>query len=88
MTPRQYNEYQRQVTVTKTRVQRFIELQTTINNQIDWDGQANEQLADELDELGRQLTDYEIGVLSAMMYEDALASSENDDVDDIEWEIK
>ena len=85
MTPRQYNEYQRQATVTKTRVQRFIELQTTINNQIDWDGQADIQLADELDELGRQLTNEEISVISVMMYEDALANGE---YDDIEWSIE
>ena len=67
-------------------VKRFIELQTTINNQIGWDGQAEERLVDELDELGNQLTNDEISVISVMMYEDTLP--EDMEYDDIEWSIE
>lgn len=63
MTPRQYNELQRQATVTKTRVQRFVELQDMINHQIDTVGEADIQLAKELDELGEQLTGIEVSLL-------------------------
>jgi hypothetical protein len=59
-----------------TNVERFIELQTAINNQIDQYGQADEQLADELDQLGDQLTDAEISALSNLMYEDAVSDGE------------
>ena len=63
MTPRQYNELQRQATVTKTRVQRFVELQDMINHQINTVGKADTHLAKELDELGDQLTGYEVSLL-------------------------
>lgn len=59
-----------------TNVERFIELQTAINNQIDQYGQADEQLADELDQLGDQLTDAEISALSNLMYEDTVSDGE------------
>lgn len=59
-----------------TNVERFIELQTTINNQIDQYGEANEELVDELDQLGDQLTDAEISALSNLMYEDAVSDGE------------
>ncbi len=59
-----------------TNVERFIELQTAINNQIDQYGQADEQLVDELDQLGDQLTDAEISALSNLMYEDAVSDGE------------
>lgn len=59
-----------------TNVERFIELQTAINNQIDQYGEANEELVDELDQLGDQLTDAEISALSNLMYEDAVSDGE------------
>ena len=43
-----------------TNVQRFIALQTQINNQIDTVGQADIQLAGELDYIGDQLSNDEI----------------------------
>jgi|LauGreDrversion4_2_1035121.scaffolds.fasta_scaffold179951_4 hypothetical protein len=43
-----------------TNVNRFIELQLQINNQIDTVGQADHQLADELEYLSDQLTNSEI----------------------------
>ena len=57
-------------------VERFIELQTAINNQITEYGEANEELVDELDQLGDQLTDAEISALSNLMYEDAISDGE------------
>ncbi len=63
MLTKQLRELERQATVTKTRVQRFIELQTAINNQITQYGKADHQMADELDHLGDQLTNEEIAVL-------------------------
>lgn len=42
------------------RVKQFIELQTKINNQIDTIGEADIQLAGELEILGDQLTNNEI----------------------------
>jgi len=76
MTPRQFNELNRQATVTVTRVQRFIELQTQVNNQIHQHGEADHQLVDELEMLGDQLTGDEIAQLylhydgDEMEYED------------------
>ena len=66
-------------------VKRFIELQTQVNNQIDWNGQADTALADELDALGDQLTDTEISVLTTLMYEDTV---DNMEYEDIEWSIE
>ena len=64
MTPRQYNEMLRQATVTKTRVQRVIELQANINQQINEYGYAtDEAVVNELDHLMDQLSDREIGIL-------------------------
>jgi hypothetical protein len=63
MTPRQYMEMERQATVTQTRVQRFIELQTQVNNLIDsTDGPTDQliQLTGELELLGDSLNDNEI----------------------------
>ena len=59
-----------------TNIERFIELQTAINNQITEYGEANEELVDELDQLGDQLTDAEISALSNLMYEDAISDGE------------
>jgi len=62
--------------MTSTNVKRFIELQTTINNQITTHGEADTQLADELNQLGDQLTGDEISQLylhydgDVMEYED------------------
>lgn len=64
MTVRQYNEMLRQATVTQTRVQRVIELQTQLNQQIDEYGYAtDEAVVNELDHLMDQLSDREIGIL-------------------------
>ena len=60
MLTKQLREMERQATVTQTRVQRFIALQTQINNQIDTVGQADIQLAGELDYIGDQLSNDEI----------------------------
>ncbi len=76
MTPRQFNELNRQADVVVTRVQRFIELQAQVNEQIDTHGEADTQLADELNQLGDQLTGDEISQLylhydgDVMEYED------------------
>jgi hypothetical protein len=67
-----------------TNVERFIELQTTINNQIHQHGEADEQLAGELEMLGDQLTNEEIAALSNLMYEDVTVEME---YEDIEWMI-
>ena len=76
MTVRQYNEMLRQATVTKTRVQRVIELQTQLNQQIDEYGYAtDEEVVNELDHLMDQLFDREIGILCNLV--------ENDGVEDV-----
>ena len=48
-------------------VKRFIALQTQVNNQIDQYGQADAQLADELEMVGDQLTNEEIAVVCNLM---------------------
>ena len=84
MTPSQYNELQRQATVTKTRVQRVIELQQQLNNQIDEYGYAaDETIAEELDRLMDQLTNREISILTTLMYEDTVSNTEYEDNDQI-----
>ena len=76
MTVRQYNEMLRQATVTQTRVQRVIELQTQLNQQIDEYGYAtDEAVVNELDHLMDQLSDREIGILCNLV--------ENDGVEDV-----
>jgi len=67
-----------------TNVERFIELQTTINNQILITGEADEQLADELEALGDQLTNEEISTLSNLMCDDVVEEMEYEDA---EWMI-
>ena len=80
MTPRQYNEMLRQATVTQTRVQRVIELQATINQQIDEYGYAtDEAMVDEMDQLIDQLSDREIGILSNFISHDDM---EYEDIED------
>lgn len=62
--------------MTTTNVKRFIELQTQINTQIALTGEADAQLAGELEMLGDQLTSDEINQLyihyegDEMEYED------------------
>ena len=65
-------------------VKRFIELQTQVNNQIDQYGEADVQLAGELESLGDQLTGDEISVLCSYMEEDVVEDME---YEDIEWMI-
>ena len=66
-------------------VKRFIELQNQVNNQIDQYGEADVQLADELESLGDQLTNAEISVLCTYMEEDVVEDMEYEDV---EWMIE
>ena len=66
-------------------VKRFIELQTQVNNQIDQHGEADVQLAGELESLGDQLTGDEISVLCSYMENDVVEDME---YEDIEWMIK
>jgi hypothetical protein len=67
-----------------TNVERFIELQTTINNQIHQHGEADEQLAGELEMLGDQFTNDEISTLTNLMENDAVEEMEYEDA---EWMI-
>jgi len=67
-----------------TNVKRFIALQTTINNQIDEQGEADHSLVDELDALGNQLTSDEIGILNIAMED----MGEEMEYEDIEWMIQ
>ena len=63
MLTKQLREMERQATVTTTRVQRFIELQTQVNNLIDTTSGPTDQLVQltgELETLGDQLNDDEI----------------------------
>ena len=63
MLTKQWREMERQATVTTTRVQRFIELQTQVNNLIDTTSGPTDQLiklVDELDVLGDSLNNDEI----------------------------
>jgi hypothetical protein len=53
-------------------IKRFIALQTQVNNQIDQYGEADAQLADELEVLGDQLTGTEVSVLCSYMEEDTV----------------
>jgi len=64
-----------------TNVERFIELQTTINNQIHQHGEADEQLAGELELLGDQLTNDEISTLTNLMENDAVEEMEYENVE-------
>lgn len=53
-------------------VKRFIALQNQINNQIDQYGEADVQLAGELELVGDQLTGDEIAVLCSYYEEDGM----------------
>lgn len=68
-----------------TNVKRFLQIQNLVNDQINHYGQADIELVDELDQLGNQLTNSEISVLSTYL-------SENPESDmgyeDIEWMIE
>lgn len=46
--------------LNKERVLRFLEVQNLVNREIDVYGQATEEMADLLDELGDQLTEQDI----------------------------
>ncbi len=50
-------------------VNRFVKLQTTINNQIDQYGEAELKLVEELEILGDKLTTEEIAIVSNYMLE-------------------
>lgn len=85
MLTKQLREMERQATVTTTRVQRFIELQNQINDQIDQHGEADAQLIGELNILGDQLTNDEIHQVFEW-YDDQHQKVEDDE--DIEWMIE
>lgn len=65
-----------------TNVERFIQLQDTINDQISKYGEADPQLVGELELLGDQLTYDEISIVSNYLAE----LTEGDiEYDDVEW---
>jgi len=65
-----------------TNVERFIQLQTLVNEQIDKYGEADPQLVGELELLGDQLTYDEISIVSNYLAE----LTEGDiEYEDVEW---
>lgn len=68
-----------------TNVQRFIELQTQVNNQIDTVGQADFQLVDELELLGDSLDNDEINEVCEWYNN---VSEVEMEYEDIEWMIE
>jgi translation elongation factor EF-1alpha len=82
-------EMERQATVTQTRVQRFIELQTQVNNLIDsTDGPTDQliQLTGELELLGDSLNDNEIH--EVVEWYNANNSEREMEYEDVEWMIE
>ena len=65
-----------------TNVERFIQLQTTINEQIGAYGEADHQLVDELEILGDQLTYDEISIVSNYL---ADYIEDGEQYEDVEW---
>jgi hypothetical protein len=65
-----------------TNVERFIQLQTTINEQIGVYGEADHQLVDELELLGDQLTPSEIVILVNQI---ADGMEDGEQYEDVEW---
>jgi GTPase involved in cell partitioning and DNA repair len=64
--------------------QRYIQIQDIINDQIGQDGEADIELIDELETLGRELTRDEISII--FNYMDALNEDQNVEYEDAEWE--
>jgi len=65
-----------------TNVERFIQLQTTINEQIGAYGEADPQLVGELELLGDQLTSDEISIVSNYL---ADFIEDGEQYEDVEW---
>jgi hypothetical protein len=65
-----------------TNVERFIQLQTTINEQIGAYGEADPQLVGELELLGDQLTYDEISIVSNYL---ADYIEDGEQYEDVEW---
>ena len=65
-----------------TNVERFIQLQTTINEQIGTYGEADPQLVGELELLGDQLTYDEISIVSNYL---ADQMEDGEQYEDVEW---
>jgi hypothetical protein len=65
-----------------TNVERFIQLQTTINEQISKYGEADIQLVGELELLGDQLTPSEIVILVNQI---ADGMEDGEQYEDVEW---
>ena len=65
-----------------TNVERFIQLQTTVNEQIGAYGEADHQLVDELELLGDQLTYDEISIVSNYL---ADYIEDGEQYEDVEW---
>lgn len=88
MTTRQLREMERQATVTTTRVQQYIDMQTQINNLIDTTSGPTPQLiklVDELETLGDTLTNDEIN--QVIEWFDSRREVEME-YEDIEWMIE
>ena len=88
MTTRQLREMERQSSVTTTRVQQYIDLQTQVNNLIDTTSGPTPQLiklADELEILGDTLTNDEIN--QVIEWFDNRREVEME-YEDIEWMIE
>jgi len=65
-----------------TNVERFIQLQTTVNEQIGAYGEADPQLVGELELLGDQLTYDEISIVSNYL---ADYIEDGEQYEDVEW---
>jgi hypothetical protein len=63
--------------------QRYLQIQDMINDQIGQHGQADIELIDELEAIGRELTRDEVSII--FNYMDALDEGYNVEYKDIEW---
>jgi len=63
--------------------QRYLQIQDMINDQIGQHGQADIELIDELEAIGRELTRNEVSII--FNYMDALDEGYNVEYEDIEW---
>ena len=63
--------------------QRYLQIQDMINDQIGQHGQADIELIDELEAIGRELTRDEISII--FNYMDALDEGYDVEYEDIEW---
>ena len=68
---------------TSSNVERYLQIQDMINDQIGQHGQADIELIDELEAIGRELTRDEVSII--FNYMDALDEGYNVEYEDIEW---